>query len=71
VLANRVLSEAIVEGRVRGLASTIDDHGCRRLTPEGLYGRRKMTVIGAPLDADRFARLRNRVMRSLGSCRAN
>ncbi len=45
VPADRVVSDAVVEGRVRGLAWTVDEHGCRRLTPEGLYGRRKMTAL--------------------------
>ena len=45
VLADRVLSDATVEGRVRELAWTVDEHGRRRLTPEGLYGRRKMTAL--------------------------
>ena len=30
---------------VRELAWTVDEHGRRRLTPEGLYGRRKMTML--------------------------
>jgi len=39
------VSDAAVEGAVRRLAWTVEEHGCRRLTPEGLYGRRKMTVL--------------------------
>lgn len=39
------ISDALVEDKVRELAWTIDDGGRRRLTPEGLYGRRKMTVL--------------------------
>ncbi len=45
VLADRVVSDAVIEGRVRELAWTVDDQGRRRLTPEGLYGRRKMTAL--------------------------
>jgi transposase InsO family protein len=45
VLAERVVSDALVEDKVRELAWTLDEHGCRRLTPEGLYGRRKMTAL--------------------------
>jgi len=44
-IAARTVSDAAVEGAVRRLAWTVDEHGCRRLTPEGLYGRRKMTVL--------------------------
>jgi putative transposase len=44
-VAARVVSDAVVEDKVRELAWTIDEHGCRRLTPEGLYGRRKMTAL--------------------------
>jgi putative transposase len=45
VLADRVISDAVVENKVRLLAWTVDEHGHRRLTPEGLYGRRKMTAL--------------------------
>jgi len=45
VPADRVVSDAVVQGRVRELAWAVDEHGCRRLTPEGLYGRRKMTAL--------------------------
>ena len=44
-IAARTLSDATVEGKVRQLAWTVDEHGCRRLAPEGLYGRRKMTAL--------------------------
>jgi hypothetical protein len=44
-VADRTISDALVEDRVRELAFTVDEHGCRRLTPEGLYGRRKMTAL--------------------------
>ena len=44
-VAARTLSDALVEDRVRDLAWTIDADGRRRLTPEGLYGRRKMTPL--------------------------
>jgi putative transposase len=45
VVAERTISDAHVEDAVRELAWTIDDDGRRRLTPEGLYGRRKMTAL--------------------------
>jgi putative transposase len=45
VLADRVVSDALVEDKVRELAWTSDEQGCRRLSPEGLYGRRKMVWL--------------------------
>jgi putative transposase len=63
VLADRVISDAVVENKVRLLAWTVDEHGHRRLTPEGLYGRRKMTALvrrsmptGSPGSVDRAMR---------------
>ena len=48
-VADRTISDAIVEDAVRDAAWTVDEHGpmagVRRLTPEGLYGRRKMTAL--------------------------
>ncbi len=44
-LAGRVVSDALVEDTVRQLAWTVDERGGRRLTPEGLYGRRKMARL--------------------------
>jgi putative transposase len=47
--AARTVSDAIVMDKVRDLAWTVDTDGelagVRRLTPEGLYGRRKMTKL--------------------------
>ncbi len=49
VVADRTVSDAIVLDAVRDAAWTVDDFGpvagVRRLTPEGLYGRRKMTAL--------------------------
>jgi putative transposase len=42
--AARTISDAQVVDAVRAAAGTVDDHGRRTLTPEGLYGRRKMTA---------------------------
>ena len=42
-VAVRTVTDALVEDKVRDLAWTVGDDGRRRLTPEGLYGRRKMT----------------------------
>ena len=48
-VADRTVTDAIVMNVVRDAAWTIDEHGpmagVRRLTPEGLYGRRKMTAL--------------------------
>jgi transposase InsO family protein len=44
-VAARTLSDALVEDTVRGLAWTVDEHGRRRMAPEGLYGRRKMAAL--------------------------
>jgi putative transposase len=40
----RAESDAHVEAAVRAAAFTVDPAGRRRLAPEGLYGRRKMTA---------------------------
>jgi transposase InsO family protein len=45
IVAERTITDAIVLNKVRDLAWTLDEHGCRRLSPEGLYGRRKMTAL--------------------------
>ena len=66
VLAGRVISDAIVEDKVRELAWSIDEHGCRRLTPEGLYGRRKMTAALRRQLPDASPGSVDRAMRSLG-----
>lgn len=48
-VADRTVSDAVVMDAVREAAWTVDEHGpmagVRRLTPEGLYGRRKMTAL--------------------------
>lgn len=48
-VAERTVSDAIVMNAVRDAAWTVDAEGpltgVRRLTPEGLYGRRKMTAL--------------------------
>lgn len=65
-VAERTVSDAVVLDTVRGVAWGVDEDGTRRLTPEGLYGRRKMTALvrrsmpaAAPGSVDR-------AMRSLG-----
>lgn len=44
-MAARTVSDAMVTDQVRDLAWTVDREGVRRMTPEGLYGRRKMTAL--------------------------
>ena len=48
-VAARTVSDAVVTDAVRDAAWTVDEDGplagVRRLTPEGLYGRRKMTAL--------------------------
>jgi hypothetical protein len=43
--AARVISDAHVVDAVRSAAWTTDSGGRQQLTPEGLYGRRKMTAL--------------------------
>lgn len=66
LVAARTVTDAIVHDKVRDLAWTVDEQGRRRLTPEGLYGRRKMTsaVRRSLPSASRGAV--DRAMRSLG-----
>lgn len=44
-VAARTISDAAVINLVRDLVWKAGDDGVRRMTPEGLYGRRKMTVL--------------------------
>ena len=44
-VAERTISDALVIEAVRDIAWRVDREGRRRLTPEGLYGRRKMTAL--------------------------
>jgi hypothetical protein len=68
LVAARTLSDALVEDRVRELAWTVDDDGRRRLTPEGLYGRRKMVPLVRRSLPDATPGAVDRAMRSLGLC---
>ena len=65
-IAARTVSDAVVEDAVRGIAWNIDDHGQRRMTPEGLYGRRKMTAIVQRSLPDASPGSVDRAMKSLG-----
>jgi transposase InsO family protein len=66
-VAARTVSHAQVLDAVRDLAWQVDDRGRRRLTPEGLYGRRKMTALvrRGRLPEASFGAV-DRAMRSLG-----
>ncbi len=44
-VADRTVTDAQVLDAVRDVAWQVDEHGRRKLTPEGLYGRRKMTAL--------------------------
>jgi putative transposase len=44
-IAARTITDAQVVNAIRDLAWGIDDQGRRKLTAEGLYGRRKMTAL--------------------------
>jgi len=66
-VAARTVSDAQVLDAVRDLAWSVDDQGRRKLTPEGLYGRRKMTALvrRRKLPDASFGAV-DRAMRSLG-----
>jgi transposase InsO family protein len=64
-VAGRTIGDALVIDVVRDIAWTVDPEGRRRLTPEGLYGRRKMTALvrrrmsqASPGSVDRAMRTR-------------
>jgi hypothetical protein len=62
----RTVDDAVVEDAIRAAAWAGDGHGARRLTPEGLYGRRKMTASGRRSIPDASPGSVDRAMRSLG-----
>ncbi len=63
----RTVSDALVEDKVRGVAWRVDERdGRRKLTPEGLYGRRKMTALVRRALPDASPGSVDRAMRSLG-----
>ena len=65
-VAARTVSDAAVEAKVAELAWTVDEHGCRRLTPEGLYGRRKMVPLVRRSLPEATPGAVDRAMRALG-----
>jgi len=60
------LTDAAVQDLVRAAAWTTDHTGRRRLTPEGLYGRRKMTALVRRSLPDASPGSVDRAMRFLG-----
>ena len=62
----RTLTDATVEHTIRELAWHTDDDGVRRLTPEGLYGRRKMLMLVRRTMPKASRGSVDRAMRSLG-----
>jgi transposase InsO family protein len=65
-VAARTVTDALVQDRVRELAWTIDEQGRRRLSPEGLYGRRKMAAAERRSMPGASPGSVDRAMRSLG-----
>ena len=65
-VAARSISDATVINQVRDLAWRIDHEGVRRMTPEGPYGRRKMTALVRRTTPGRSPGSVDRAMRSLG-----
>jgi len=66
-VAARTVTDAQVVDAVRGIAWTTDAQGRRKLTPEGLYGRRKMTAyLRRSAMPEASAGSVDRAMRTLG-----
>ena len=66
-VAARTMADARVVDAVRDIAWSTDQHGRRRLTPEGLYGRRKMTAhLRRSARCEVTAGSVDRAMRALG-----
>lgn len=64
--SQRTVSDAQVEDVIRAAAWRVDHTGRRRLTPEGLYGRRKMTALVRRTVPGATPGSVDRAMRSLG-----
>ena len=65
-IALRTISDAVVVNQVRDLVWKVDPEGVRRMTPEGLYGRRKMTALVRRATPRASPGSVDRAMRSLG-----
>ena len=66
VVADRTVTDAMVTDQVRDLAWVVDHQGVRRLTPEGLYGRAKMTALVRRTNPGATPGAVDRAMRTLG-----
>lgn len=64
-VATRTINDALVIDRVRDLVWQVDEQGVRRMTPEGLYGRRKMTALVRRTDPATSRGSVDRAMRTL------
>ena len=64
-IAARTVSDAVVTNQVRDLAWQVNHEGVRRMTPEGLYGRRKMTALVQRTTPDASPGSVDRAMRTL------
>jgi putative transposase len=65
--AARTITDAQIIDAVRSAVWTVDARGRRKMTPEGLYGRRKMTaLLQRTMDPDVSAGSVDRAMRALG-----
>lgn len=64
-VAARMITDAMVTNQVRDLAWKVDHEGVRRMTPEGLYGRRKMTALVCRTTPDASPGSVDRAMRTL------
>lgn len=65
-IADRTVTDAQVMNLVRDLAWTLDPEGVRRLAPEGLYGRRKMTRLVRRWEPTATRGAVDRAMKALG-----
>jgi putative transposase len=66
-IAARTMTDAQVIDAIRDIAWATDPRGRRKLTPEGLYGRRKMTaLLRRTVMAEVSAGAVDRAMRTLG-----
>lgn len=64
-VAARTLTDATVTNQVRDLAWKVDGEGVRKMTPEGLYGRRKMIALVRRTSPGASPGAVDRAMRSL------
>ena len=66
--AARTITDAPVTARIRCDVWTADAHGRRKIIPEGLYGRRKMTaLLHRTADPDVSAGSVDRALRALAA----